>query len=513
MRERLVRLLWLVPAALAGFIGGCLGGSAAPRPASKALAEYAPLPHHVPQFQGGLALRFAMVHDVLHERFARHGVAHYRERDRVTRARLTELSPDDPASFPLADDLAAGLDRLGRPAEAVPVMRDKLARQLARGMKGRELYTSYANLGTFLIHSSYAAAIAGNAEARGRFREGVELVRKSVEVNPDAHFGRERWQVAVAEFLRAAMDRPDLLRTFDCLGNRLDLAIERTLDRERNWFDTGYGRPTDAAYSQGTAIGQLPDFFRPGVRPDDPDLWHELQPVRRHVMKIGAENGWEGVAAPSHRRPVPFDEPVLGIIGMWRQGGGANPHFALALGETMLRVGQRYIAWAAFERAYRLADRSWPDPAVQQFLREHCRRRQTEIETTLTYQSPAPSYYTPWQHVSPPPARATVENLRSTFEAELAFGEDYQRAYQRYEEEKIKAGVPIAAPAFFDAFQADREPVASRSGPEEWFAYVPAGRAVDYTVRRHLAWGAFGAGLAAMATALLMRPRAARAIR
>ena len=49
----------------------------------------------------------------------------------------------------------------------------------------------------------------------------------------------------------------------------------------------------------------------------------------------------------SHRKPVPFDEPALGIIGMWRQGGGANPHFALALGETMLRVGQRYIAWCA----------------------------------------------------------------------------------------------------------------------------------------------------------------------
>ena len=68
---------------------------------------------------------------------------------------------------------------------------------------------------------------------------------------------------------------------------------------------------------------------------------------------------------PSHRMPTSFDEPCLGIVGMWRQGGGANPHFALALAETMLRVGQRYVAWTAYERASRLAERFWPDDAMR----------------------------------------------------------------------------------------------------------------------------------------------------
>jgi hypothetical protein len=43
-------------------------------------------------------------------------------------------------------------------------------------------------------------------------------------------------------------------------------------------------------------------------------------------------------------------------------------------------VGQRHIAWAAFERAHRLADRYWPDPRLQTFLREHCRKRQAELQ-------------------------------------------------------------------------------------------------------------------------------------
>jgi hypothetical protein len=487
----------------AGWVGGAIG-HVLPQPRDYPfLAEHVPLPHHVPRHKGGLSFRFAMAHDVIHERFPRHGPAHYRERNRITREKLAKRSPDDPATFSLADDLAAGLDRLGRPGDAVAVMRDKLARQQGRGLAGRDLYTSYANLGTFLIHASYAKAVAGDAAARERFREGVGLVRKSVEVNPEAHFGRERWQAAIAEFLLAAMERPDLLETFDCLGNRLDLGIEQILDREANWVQTGHGRPTDAAFSQGKAADEVPRFFGAGVRPDDPSNWEELRPIRKHITKVGAEYPWEDVPVPSHREPVPFDEPVLGIIGMWRQGGGANPHFALALGETMLRVGQRYVAWAAFERTARLAGRFWPDRAIQEFLGAHCRRRQAQIEETLAYQPPAGSRRLPWQHVSPPPGVEVVAGLRPAFEAELAHGEGYRQEYQRFEQERITAGVPITDPGFFAAFHAGREPIASPVGPEEWFAFVPRARMHDYAAGRRRAWAVFGAGMAAVAAVLL----------
>ncbi|QJW95501.1 hypothetical protein [Frigoriglobus tundricola] len=470
-----------------------------------------PLPHHVPQYAGGVSLRYAMVHDVIHERFPKHGPAHYRERNRLTTHALAALAPDAPAAFPLADDLAAGLERLGRPNEAVTVVRDKLARQQAKGITGRPLYTSYANLGTFLIHTNAQKALAGDPAARDTFREGVGLVRKSVEVNPEAHFGRERWQAAVAEFLLAAMDNPSLLRTFDCLGNRLERGIEEILNRETNWVDTGYGRATDVEFSKGHAADEVPGFFEPGTDPADPARWAELSRVRRHVTKVGAEHGWDAVPVPSHRQPVPFDEPVLGIIGMWRQGGGANPHFALAIGEVMLRVGQRNVAWAAFERASRLADRYPPDRSTQEFLREHCRKRQTDIERTLMYTPPADARGPAWQNVSPPLSPADVADLRPRFEGELAHGEGYQRAYQQYEEQRITAGVSLDDPHFFDAFHAGREPIASPVGPEEWFVWVPRGKIYEYAARQRRAWGAFGAGLAAILAATLMRWRAGHA--
>jgi hypothetical protein len=468
-----------------GWVVGSIGHVMPQQARYAFLAERIPLPHHVPEYAGGLLFRFAMAQDVIHERFSKHGPAYYRERDRLTREELAKLAPDDPARFPLCDDLAAGLERLGRSDEAVVVMREKLARQRSRGLAGRDLYTSYANLGTFLIHGSFRQSQAGDADAKGRFREGVEFVRQSVEVNPEAHFGRERWQAAIAEFLLAAMDDPGLLVRYDCLGNRLDLEIEQILNREENWTGTGYGRPYDAEFSRWDAARDVPAFFQPGFPLDDPSRWSEVSKIRRHITKVGAEEGWQAVPVPSHRAPAHFDEPVLGIIGMWRQGGGANPHFALALGETMLRVGQRYIAWTAFERAGRMADRFWPDAAVQQHLLDHCRDRQGQIERTLGLQ-------------------VAGSELRTKFDDELAYGQGYQRAYQDYEAEMIAAGVSLADEHLFDAFRSGREPIASPVGPEEDFVGVPRTKIAAYAARQGRAWGVLGAGVAAMGAALLL---------
>src|SRR6059058_179817 len=71
-----------------------------------------PLPHHIPKTLGGISLRFAMVQDVIHERFARHGRAYYEERNRHCREVLAGSLPDDRRDA-LIDDLGAGLDHLG----------------------------------------------------------------------------------------------------------------------------------------------------------------------------------------------------------------------------------------------------------------------------------------------------------------------------------------------------------------------------------------------------------------
>src|SRR3982074_1365971 len=82
-----------------GFVGGCVfaGCNALPPALSAwytARREF-PLPHHFRKYPEGISLRFAMVHDVLHERYARHGKTYYAERNRSVRQDLA--APKTPA--------------------------------------------------------------------------------------------------------------------------------------------------------------------------------------------------------------------------------------------------------------------------------------------------------------------------------------------------------------------------------------------------------------------------------
>jgi hypothetical protein len=419
-------------------VGGCAGLLTAAsyplpgRPPPHVIREY-PLPHHIPKYEGGISLRFAMVHDVIHERYPRHGEAYYRERNRLARQGLASGRLHDEAFFALFDDLGAGLDALKDDDEAVRVLRDKLREQEARGWEGRRLYTTYANLGTFLIHGSARAAFSGDAAAKERLREGLSFIRKSIEVNPEAHFGREVWQAVAVEYLLAASAAPGLLRHYDMIGDRLDEEID---PRALRSYDDSYGGTRSA---RDVAAHLNDDEMNPTRRE-----W-----CREHITRVGVDKGWVKALGSSLHDPVPFDEPVLGIIGMWRLGGGASPHFALALGEIMLRVGQRYIAWCAYERAAGLADRVGADPDVRREFAEHCRRRQQLIERQL------------------PDDEAAA--LRPRFEAELAFGQRYQKEYQQYEADRIAAGASLDDPHFYDDFEAAHPPIASPVGAEEKF--------------------------------------------
>jgi hypothetical protein len=417
MSPSLRQAVGLAVIAFAACFGGCTGLIAAnryhyanmtPSPGVRAF----PMPHHIPKYEGGVSLRFAMVHDVIHERFPRHGVAYYRERNRLARKTLTE-KPAAEVYFGLCDDLGAGLDYLKQDDEAVTVLREKLRRQQALGYKERQLYTTYANLGTFLIHGHARAALAGDDAAREKLREGLVFIQKSIEVNPEAHFGREVWQAVAAEFLLAASENPILLLQFDMIGNSLTEDVDPShkdsiIDTERYVQSERHRVAEYFLQSKGSGRGQ-------------PDGIREI-----YITKVGAETGWNEATHSTHKKPVPFDEPVLGIIGMWRLGGGASPHFALALAEIMLRVGQRYIAWCAFERAAGLAGRVWPDKDTQRQFAVHCRRRQKAIEQQLPEQE--------------------VSALRPRFEAELAHGQGYQKQYQDYEAERISTGKSIDDP-------------------------------------------------------------------
>jgi len=447
----------LVRVLLAGAVGACIGLLVAfltglswlPPVDSGSL----PYPHVVPPSKGGVSLRFAMVHDVLHERLSRHGQAYYKERNRRARLALDELKGHQqagqppPKYFDLLDDLGVGLELAGEHDEAIRLMREKLRQQLDLGVTRPELYSTYANLGTFLILGPFRQVRPGNEKDKEVLREGLKCIHTAIEIKPDSHFGREIWQAVIIEYMIALYDDPGLLLRFDMVGNRLDLDLDGADRHALSDFATKRGIAGPLRW--GTLYGGVKMARDAAEYLERPESWADYRGVRQGITEVGAEEGWPKAVASAHQKPVPFDEPTLGIVGMWRLGGGAHPYFAVALGETMLRVGQRYLAWSAFERASRLANLSWPNPQLQQRFTDHCRRRQAAIEATL------PS--------------GEASRLRPAFDAELALGLDYQKAYQRYEEEQIAAGNSIEGPHFYDDFHAGRQPIASPVGDADWF--------------------------------------------
>ncbi len=517
-------------ATLLVFLGAVVGGStgwvasvvshALPAPNRYSfLARHVAPPYHVPPIQGGVSLRLAMVHDVLLERYPKHGTSWYEARNREILEKLSmslsekgaKLDGISPQRWPLIDDLAVGLDRLGRPGEGIPMLREKISQQRMASVDENDLYTSYANLGTLLIHDNVKKARDRDALAIDRFDEGIAYIHKSIEANPNAHFGREKWQAAIAEFVRATCDAPELLTKFDCIGNRLDLELNHILDRESNWTVTRYGRPNFVGFTQvpDKTMLENPGFFKKDAKHDDPKRWLEYSPIRSYVTKVGAESGWKEIDVPTHRHPVAFDEPILGIIGMWRQGGGANPHFSLALGETMLRVGQRYIAWNAFERASLLADRYSSDPQLQQFLRTHCANRQTAIEDSLRYIAPdgATSRNVPWQYISLPVDSSVVDNLRRTFEQEFAEGVAWQDARDAFESSQLAQGVSTADEHFFNDLPNPLKDIASPVGSEESILIVPNEEINIYVKKQNQAAATLGCGMGAFIVSTFIRWR------
>src|SRR5439155_1306049 len=93
--------------------GGGPAASSRPRTARAA----GPVPAPRAEGAGGTSLRFAMVHDVLHERYPRHGEAYYARRNRRALAELRKRESRQPFGrrdagyFALLDDLGVGQER------------------------------------------------------------------------------------------------------------------------------------------------------------------------------------------------------------------------------------------------------------------------------------------------------------------------------------------------------------------------------------------------------------------
>lgn len=475
----------------------------------------------IPKLPGMGGLRLAMVHDVIHERFAIRSPTWYASRNAAAQARIAawdSASGEPPAAILEAyDDLAVGLDKVGDDAAAAEAMHRKAAlihlalpdsrtppstESDAHAVAMRELeavtargdlsaadhhrYTTLANLGTALVHGGMRAALAGDAAAEARVRQGLCCLDQAVAINPAAHFGRESWQIVAVEHLLATRAHPDLLLSHDLIGDRLP---------------TDDAPVTGSPYSGSVSVFNWPDMYVDHAVPDDPAVIKRLtqtnnrlfgndwtaEYVDRHITvsernisrstltTVGIDTSWTGPTQSHRHAPAAFDEPLLGLLGMWTLGGGANPHSALAIATICERIGQRPLAFDAYERCAALADAFSSDPAVRRRLVEHCHARQLALARAL----------------SPGNANDWMEEERKRHADELAWALKRRAAARQSEERALAAGT---APELIPPGDGDPRPLASPPGnaDERWGTTYAGNRRSDGIACALLAMAAVG---------------------
>ena len=122
--------------------------------------------------------RFPEVNELIVGYFPRHSLAYYEWRkEQVLAIPLEQRTPGD------YDDLGASYDKLGEHEKAIDTMLAKFERYPDQGV-----YETHANLGTFYIHN-------------GEFEKGAQYIGSAIEINPDAHFGREVYQKLLVEYV------------------------------------------------------------------------------------------------------------------------------------------------------------------------------------------------------------------------------------------------------------------------------------------------------------------------
>lgn len=212
---------------------------------------------------------------VLTGRFARNPPLFYEMR----LARVAEHLrgyPDDLAAY---DDAGVACDRLGRGDEAVAWMGKKRARldglDAAEPSVKEAWYRYHANLGTFLVHR-WARDGADRAKI-GEVKAARDEIAAALKINPNAHFGREKYQLKALEWI---VDPPKV-EGWGGLPNLLGWS-----------FDDIYGESTTPEEADAAVRG-LAGLVVLGNAWESVDIFHALNVALQRDSR-GFERGRDG---------------------------------------------------------------------------------------------------------------------------------------------------------------------------------------------------------------------------
>jgi tetratricopeptide (TPR) repeat protein len=125
--------------------------------------------------------------------------------------RVTKELAEKPGSLDLHDDAGVACSRLGRHDEAIAWMAKKgevLASKQYEDPK-EQSYRYYSNLGTFLLIRWIVQPEETRFTDLADLKASETFIKRALELNPDAHFGREKFQYMLIRWLLDPQGPPE----------------------------------------------------------------------------------------------------------------------------------------------------------------------------------------------------------------------------------------------------------------------------------------------------------------
>jgi tetratricopeptide (TPR) repeat protein len=185
--------------------------------------------------------------------------------------RSLERLARDPDDYEAYDNLAVAYDKLGQNEKAREILEKKRAQLVAKKVQPTSdpirdpWYRYHANLGTVLVHEWLLTKPEGTQLLEKGYRE----LETAVKINPDAHFDREKVQLALVRWLLASSGSP---------------SYPAVTVRGKSWKDLGKEFKGDEVSEGVVGIMAL------GSGPDNRDLVRALATAQRpsdgHILGL-----------------------------------------------------------------------------------------------------------------------------------------------------------------------------------------------------------------------------------
>lgn len=147
-----------------------------------------------------------IVNDVIHDKYEKNSDEYYIYRIDKDEKKLKNDSGD----LILYDNLALAYDHIWKLDKALEIYKIKEDLMEKREYDMQNWYRYYANLWTFLIHHGIKGWFKDKSDTKSQdlIVEGRNDIQKAIEINIDAHFWRENYQLVANDWIISAFKNP-----------------------------------------------------------------------------------------------------------------------------------------------------------------------------------------------------------------------------------------------------------------------------------------------------------------